>query len=134
MTTREFLDTNVLVYAFTEDRRTPRAEALLGSGCSTSVQALIEFANVARRKLGFGWVEIGDALRSIRVLCKAIVPLDLTVHEDGLRLAQRYRLSVFDGLMTAAALRCGCDTLWSEDMHHGLVVDGKLRIENPFAG
>jgi predicted nucleic acid-binding protein len=25
-----------------------------------------------------------------------------------------------------------CDTLWSEDMHHGMVLDGRLRIVNPF--
>ena len=55
------------------------------------------------------------------------------VHEDGLRIARRHRLGVFDALLVAAALRSGCDTLWSEDMHHGLVVDGRLRVANPFA-
>ena len=34
--------------------------------------------------------------------------------------------------MVAAALRAGCDTLWSEDMQHSMIVDGKLRIANPF--
>lgn len=128
-----FLDTNVLVYAFTDDPRTDRAEVLLASGCTTGVQALNEFANVARRKLGFSWDEVEDALRSIRILCRAIVPLDIGIHEDGLRIARQHRLAVFDALLVAAALRSGCDTLWSEDMHHGLVVDGRLRVLNPFA-
>ena len=26
----------------------------------------------------------------------------------------------------------GCDTLWSEDMQHSLVLDQRLRIANPF--
>ena len=132
MTSRGFLDTNVLVYAFASDPRAFRAEALLESGCVSGVQALDEFANVARRKLGFDWEEVSEALRLIRALCVAVVPLDVDIHEDGLRLARRYGLAVFDALMTAAALRSGCDTLWSEDMHDGLVVDGKLRIANPF--
>lgn len=132
MTPRGFLDTNVLVYLFADDPRASRAEALLGSGCVTGVQALNEFANVARRKLGFDWAEVGEALRSIRALCHAVVPLDMDVHEDGLRVAERHRLALFDALMVAAALRSGCDTLWSEDMHHGLVVDGRLRVANPF--
>lgn len=132
MTTREFVDTNVLVYAFVSDPRTPRAESLLASGCVTGVQALNEFANVARRKLGFDWDEVGDALRSIRALCSVIVPLDMDVHEGGLRLAQRYQFTIFDSLMAAAALRSGCETLWTEDMHDGLMVDEMLRIANPF--
>jgi predicted nucleic acid-binding protein len=39
---------------------------------------------------------------------------------------------VFDGLVVAAALEAGCATLWSEDMQHGLVIDKRLKILNPF--
>ena len=49
MTATSFIDTNVLVYAFATDPRSGPAEALLAQGCTTSVQALNEFANVARR-------------------------------------------------------------------------------------
>jgi predicted nucleic acid-binding protein len=34
--------------------------------------------------------------------------------------------------MIAVALENGATTLFSEDMHHGLVIDGKLTITNPF--
>ncbi len=128
-----FLDTNVLVYAFTEDPRSARAEALLRSGCVVGVQGLNEFANVARRKLGMSWSEVGEAIASIRLLCRAVVPLDLDAHLDGMRVGERYRFATFDAFMVAAALRARCHTLWSEDMQHGLTVDGTLRIANPFA-
>ena len=36
-------------------------------------------------------------------------------------------------MIVAAALEAGCDTLYSEDMHHGLVVDGRLSVVNSFA-
>ena len=130
--TGEFLDSNVLVYAFTGDRRAARAQGLLAGGCNISVQGLNEFANVARRKLGMSWTEVRDALTAIRTLCRAILPVDLDTHTDALRVAERYGCGVFDALVIAAALRADCGILWSEDMHDGLVVDYRLRIANPF--
>ena len=35
-------------------------------------------------------------------------------------------------MIAASALHANCDTLWSEHMQSGLVVDGRLRIRNPF--
>ena len=35
-------------------------------------------------------------------------------------------------MIAASALRSDCDTLWSEDMRDGMVLDGRLRIVNPF--
>lgn len=29
-------------------------------------------------------------------------------------------------------MHAGCDTLWSEDMQHGVALEGRLRIVNPF--
>ena len=128
----EFLDTNVLVYAFTTDARAAQAEVLLGRGCVTSVQALNEFTNVARRKLGMNWVEVRDALASIRRLCRAILPLDVGTHLRALEIAERHGYGIFDSLMLAAALGGDCDILWSEDMQDGVLIDGRLRIANPF--
>jgi predicted nucleic acid-binding protein len=128
----EFLDSNILVYAFTADPRAAAAQALLESGCTISVQGLNEFANVARRKLGKPWEEIRDALAAIRALCPTILPIDLDTHDAALRLAERHGFAIFDALMVAAALQAGSDTLWSEDMQHGMAIEGTLRILNPF--
>ncbi len=129
---REFIDTNIVVYAFTDDPRSERALALLGKGCMISVQVLNEFANVARRKLGMSWAEVDDASASIRTLCPTILPLDIDTHLLAMDIAKRHKLSVFDALVIAAALQGGCETLWSEDMHHGLMIEDRLRISNPF--
>ncbi|MEJ6783515.1 PIN domain-containing protein [Aminobacter sp. Piv2-1] len=128
----ELLDTNILVYAFSTDPRGKTAEELLAKGCSVGVQGLNEFANVARRKLGMNWEEIGAAISIIRTLCPRILPLDAETHAEALVQAQRNNLSFYDALVVAAALRANCTTLWSEDMQHGRVIDGRLRIANPF--
>ena len=130
--TRAFLDSNVVVYAFSDDPRNAVAEDLLCRGCEISVQALNEFANVARRKLGFSWTEIGDAVGAITTLSRSVHPLDLATHQDAIRLAERYRFGFYDALIVASALRAGCTVLYSEDLQHGLVVEGRLQIENPF--
>lgn len=131
--TRAFFDTNILVYAFSHDSRAVPARRLLGEGGYVGIQSLNEFANVALRKLKMNWSEVDDALHSITKLCRAVAPVDLELHRSGLAIAKRYRLSVFDSMIVAAALAAQCDTLWSEDMQDGLVVDGRLMVRNPFA-
>jgi predicted nucleic acid-binding protein len=129
-----FLDSNVLIYAFTTDPRAATAQNLLERGCAISVQGLNEFATVARRKLAMGWDELRDALAAIRTVCPTILPVDLDTHTAALDIAERRGYALFDALVVASALRAGCKTLWSEDMQHGAVIDGRLTIANPFRG
>ena len=128
-----FLDTNVLVYAFVDDRRAATARGLLDGRNRIAVQSLNEFALAARRRLAMPWPDIRAALTAIRRLCPDPQSLTIDVHAAGVRLAERYQFKVFDAMIVAAALAAGCNTLWSEDMHDGLVVDGRLTIRNPFA-
>lgn len=128
----DFLDSNVLIYAFADDPRAAAAQALLERGCTISVQGLKEFANVARRKLGKSWAEIGVDIAAIRAACPTVMAITLDTHEAALRLAERNGFAFFDALIVAAALQASSPTLWSEDMQHGMVIDGALRIANPF--
>lgn len=128
-----FADTNILIYLASGDaRKAARAERVLAAGCTISVQVLNEFTHVARRKMAFTWDEVRDFLATVRAVAK-VTPLTIETHDEGVRIADRYRLSVYDGMIVAAALRARCQTLWSEDMQDGLVVDGRLTIRNPFA-
>jgi predicted nucleic acid-binding protein len=58
--------------------------------------------------------------------------ITIEIHESGLALAERYRLSIYDAMIVASALYAECDTLWSEDMQDGMLIGGTLRIVNPF--
>jgi len=129
----DFFDTNVLVYmASGRTAKADRAERLVRDGGIISVQVLNEIANVARRKMRLSWPETRAFLSLMRGLLP-VEPVTLKTHETGLALAERYRLSIYDGMIAAAALLAGCDRLWSEDMQDGLVIDGRLRIADPFA-
>jgi predicted nucleic acid-binding protein len=127
-----FFDTNVLVYLASGDlARADQAEKLIGTGGEISVQVLNELANVVRRKMQMSWTETHAFLNMIRDVL-TIHPLTAETHEAGLRLAEKYRLSIYDAMIVASALQAGCETLWSEDMKHGMAIDGVLRIRNPF--
>lgn len=129
--TAEFLDSNVLVYAFTTDARAEAARGLLARGPLIGVQCLNEFAHVARRKLGMTWPEVRDSLSAIRAFCGTVLPLDIETHVRALGIAARHGYTMFDALVIACALEARCRVLWSEDMQHGALIDG-LRISNPF--
>jgi predicted nucleic acid-binding protein len=129
-----FFDTNVLVYIASGDSaKADRAEAAIAAGGVISVQVLNELANVARRKMQMSWTETHALLTMLRGLL-TVHPLTLETHEIGLELAERYGFSMYDAMIAASALHAGCDTLWSEDMQHDMVVDERLRIVNPFRG
>ena len=127
-----FVDTNVLIYLLSADSaKADRAETLVGSGARISVQVLNELTKVAKRKLAMRWDEIDELVQAIQASCP-VDPLTVDTHETGRRLAERYGLSVYDAMIAASALLANCRTLFSEDMQHGLLIDRKLRICNPF--
>lgn len=132
MTDKVFLDTNILVYFAAADAdRVAKAEALLLAGGTISVQVLNELTLACLRKVGMNWAEVDELLAVVRVACR-IEPLTESTYDLGRQLAERYQLRVYDAMIVAAALLAGSDTLYSEDMHDGLLVDGRLRIRNPF--
>jgi predicted nucleic acid-binding protein len=71
------------------------------------------------------WAEVREALAAIRTLCEAILPIDIDTHVKALWVSERYECATFDALVVAAALRAHCRILWPEDMHDGLIVDGR---------
>jgi predicted nucleic acid-binding protein len=126
-----FLDSNIVLYAFTSDARSAIAESLLAEGPDLSVQVLNEFVNVARKKLEFDWKQIEEALKAIHALAGAIHPIDFESHSTAVVLARRYGFSFYDALIVASARIAQCEVLYSEDMQHGQTIGG-LTIRNPF--
>ena len=133
MPAKDFLDTNVLIYAVAKnDARASKAEALLASGGMVSVQSLNEFVSVARRKLGMSWKEVKEFLELIGILCPKPVPVSVETHKVALVIAEKYGYGIYDALLVSAAIEAGCKTLYSEDLQDGQVINRQLTIRNPF--
>jgi predicted nucleic acid-binding protein len=121
-----------LLYLVSADaKKADRAEALVRQGGAISVQVLNEAANVARRKMAMDWRETRQFLASLRALL-AVAPLTAETHALGSDLAERYKLSICDAMIAAAATLAGCARLWSQDMLHGMKIGETLRVADPF--
>ena len=127
-----FLDSNIVLYLASEDlQKADRAQELVAEGGTISVQVLNEIDNISRRKMGLSWAETRNFLLMIRGLLK-VEPITIEIHDVGISLAERYQLSVYDSMIVSAALSAECDTLLSEDLQNGLLINGRLRVLNPF--
>ena len=128
-----FFDSNVLLYTLDAGAyRQEQAITALRQGGTISVQVLNEVVNAARRKFKLSWSETAKAVTAMRAFCRGPVPLTLQIHERAVELAMHHSFSIYDALIVASALEAKCDVLLSEDMQDGRLIDGRLRIQNPF--
>ena len=138
MSTRVFLDTNVLVYLFDLDapEKQARAQEILESeGASgralVSTQVLQEFYVSVTRKLAQP-LDPETAYRAVEDLASLpMVQIDTTLILSAITRHRKEQVSFWDALIIQAALEGGAGILYTEDLQHGRVMDG-LRIENPF--
>lgn len=138
MSAAEFLDTNILVYAY--DLRDPRKRRIaqnlihraLDGEIAASSQVLGEFASTLLHKLNPP-VKPADLATLLQTLGSIyLVPLDGDVVLRAVKAHAQYGLHFYDGMIVAAAERGGCTKIWSEDLNPGQEYFG-VRVENPFA-
>ena len=138
MVARNFIDTNILVYAEASDEpaKQQAALALLKQLYETatgvlSTQVLQEYCNVALKKLKLSAGHIRAQLDLYEQF--EIVQVTPAIIRAGLDLHQTRSLSFYDALIMASAQAAGCNVLLSEDMNTGEIING-IRILNPFVG
>jgi predicted nucleic acid-binding protein len=137
---RQFVDTNVLVYAhdLTAGYKHDQARALLENlwdsrdGC-LSIQVLQEFFVATTRKIP----------KPLNASSAAQIVADLArwhVHAPDARdvlaavdIHQQTGASFWDAMIVRSAKELGCQLLHSEDLNHGQVYAG-VRVSNPFSG
>jgi len=127
------LDTNVLVYCHSNDELEKQeiATSLFAFYPVVSTQVLSEYLNVVKRTLKLPKDEIMDICLLNIELC-ILQPVGLTTLRTARNLIDRYDFQLFDSIVVAAALEANCHILYSEDLQHGLVVEKRLEIVNPF--
>jgi predicted nucleic acid-binding protein len=136
MTGRDFIDTNVLVYADDLDAgpkntiaRSLVEDALLRATGVLSTQVLQEFFSVSTRKLG---VPAEVARRKVELLAHLeVVRIDVDAILAAIDLHRLHPLSFWDALIVQAAASAGCSRILSEDLQHGRTLAG-VKIVNPF--
>ena len=137
MSAREFIDTNVLVYAHDNSHAAKQAAAreliarlLRERRGVLSLQVLQEFYSAATRKLAMP-SEVAKA-RIVIYMRFEVIALAAADVLAAIDLQRLHHWSFWDCLIVRAALKGTCVRLHSEDMHSGQVIE-TVRISNPFA-
>jgi predicted nucleic acid-binding protein len=126
-----FADSNIFIYLLTDDdEKARKAEVLLETGPTISVQVLNEIVAVARRKYKLDWSVVETILMPIRAVCE-IVPITEDTHVRAVAMAKVAKIGIYDANIIAAAELAGCDVLYTEDLSHGQRI-GSVVICNPF--
>ena len=133
----DFVDTNVLVYAYDPSDRGKQQIAqdlvrqALAGVVIMSTQVLAEFAatllhKISPRARAKDVVAVLEALTPVQ----AIVP-DAAIVRRAVEAHAEYGLHFYDGMIVAAAERGACKRIWSEDLNAGQKYFG-ITVENPF--
>lgn len=135
MAERAFIDTNVLVYAFsTEVSKRDRARTLVGElpEVVVSAQIVSEFTNVCLRQ---GLLPLDQIASIADGWSRAFegVPVGMETLRRAYEVNGRYGFSWWDRVMLASALEAGCSVVYTEDLQGEQVIAERLRVANPFA-
>jgi predicted nucleic acid-binding protein len=136
MSGRAFIDTNVLVYLYSnseKEKQTIAKNIILESDIELliSTQVLGEFTNILYRKYNYSIDAIKEAITDFKENF-SIITITIEIVEESLDLMARYKYSYWDSLIIAAAIKSNCSILYSEDCQHNQVLEKKLKIINPF--
>ena len=134
---KAFLDTTIIVYAndeadeFKQERALAVVTEQLQNGTGViSTQVLMEYTAVAAGKLG----QAREAVARQTVILERleVVTVSGALIRDGHQMAEDFGLSMWDGVILAAATAARCETLLSEDFAHDRRYGG-VTVVNPFA-
>lgn len=130
-----FIDTNVLIYAYSSDEieKKSAVQKLFENEQKIiiSTQVINEFINVMRKKRAVPIEILQEAVRELTSIFTISLVTIETINQ-ALQISQKYKYSYFDSLIIASAVENSCSELYSEDMHHKHMVSNALVILNPF--
>jgi predicted nucleic acid-binding protein len=134
MSDKPTLDTNILIYAFgkQDDARKQVAIEIISKCNIISLQVVNETIYVLQRKFKFPNPELNKVLEFIKQNF-VISDLNINTLNQTLKITETYGFSYWDSMMVAAALNNHCSILFSEDLHHNQIIEGRLQIVNPFS-
>lgn len=131
MNDEPFVDSCVVIYNFDlKSPKQPIARELMLRTPFVSSQVVLETVNILMKKLGYSKPDAFEHGRFVLDRSR-LFTIDERAMLHGFRISERYNFSHWDSMIVAAAIEAGCSTLYSEDLHHGQVIEG-VTIINPF--
>lgn len=129
-----FLDSNLWVYLYSDRDKGNIVRNIIEDyfiDIVLSAQVLGEFFNVLTRKIMRTKKEAREIISDLAMNFE-VIEIDKSLVLEAMEISIRYKYSYWDSLIVAAALGTGCSMLYTEDLHDGQIINGRLKIVNPF--
>ncbi len=132
-----FIDSNVWLYILLSGQDDVKANIARRLVRTTeapiflSTQIINEVVNSLLRHDALNEAAIRELISSFYARY-TVQPISESMQLQASHLREAYSLSHWDSLVIAAALHVNATTLFTEDMHNGLIVAEHLTIVNPF--
>ncbi len=134
MNDKIFLDTNILVYSYSNteiQKQTIARKLITEQNTFISTQVLQELTNIVTKKFKYNYTDATNVINETCQNNKLFVNTNVTILK-ACNVAERYQFSFYDSLIIAAAIECGCTILYTEDLNHQQIIFDLLTIINPF--
>ena len=131
---RIFIDSNLWVYLYSDRDKGNIVRNIIEDyfiDIVLSAQVLGEFFNVLTRKIMRTKKEAREIISDLAMNFE-VIEIDKSLVLEAMEISIRYKYSYWDSLIVVAALRTGCSILYTEDLHDGQIINGRLKIVNPF--
>jgi len=131
---RIFIDSNLWVYLYSDRDKGNIVRNIIEEyfiDIVLSAQVLGEFFNVLIRKIMRTKKEAREIISDLAMNFE-VIEIDKSLVLEAMEISIRYKYSYWDSLIVAAALGTGCSMLYTEDLHDGQIINGRLKIVNPF--
>jgi predicted nucleic acid-binding protein len=132
----DFLDTNVVVYAFDNDE--PEKQAIARElmrqrpDAVISTQVLLEWYAVVTRKFSPP-MPPAVAMQALATLAELeVISADAELVVRAAETSIGHQISMWDAMIIEAASLAACDTVFTEDLSDGASIRG-VTVRNPFA-
>lgn len=137
MKDRVFIDTNIFVYAAIQNtvNQQKREKAinliqLTDNEIIISTQVINEFYTILLKN-GIADADIQERLLEI-IDNTQVENVSMKTIKSSWKIKEKYKYSYWDSLITASDLESNCSILYTEDMQDRQIIDGRLKIINPF--
>ncbi len=136
MTEKYFLDTNFIVYLFSEDEKEKKKkchylfEKLKDEArLVISTQVLKEFTAILISKFKLDPIFVKRGIDNLSKL--EVVHINTVLIKNAIDIHILNQLSFWDALIVSAAKSANCNMILTEDINDGQVIDG-IKVQSPF--
>jgi predicted nucleic acid-binding protein len=132
MKDKNFIDSNILIYAHTkqDERKRKIAQEILYSDLIIgNTQVVNESINVFIKRFKIPLIEIHQIVDQV-FLYLPLTEINRLTIQSSMKICSKYFYSYYDN--NASTLQNECSILYSEDLRHNQKIEKNLTIINPF--